>query len=276
MGAATRTGSPTGAVYPARVSLTPSAILSLLIFVTTVAPFIMLILAALTRSVGLPPSPQNLTLAHFSEALHSRYLGALGRSLVLSFTAASIVVALGSLVASLRRHWAGRPFRTAVLLTFAVPGSTLAVAMLLAYGGRLRDTLALILLAYLAKLWGVGHRIVEGAAGSVPPDLFRAARASGASGLTAVATVVARLLRPALVGGWLMVFIIAFHELTMSSLLYGPGTDTVAVVVLNLQQVGNVGVTSAVAVLLTLPALLLALPALAFARTSRTVLGGGE
>jgi iron(III) transport system permease protein len=37
----------------------------------------------------------------------------------------------------------------------------------------------------------------------------------------------------------------------MSSLLYGPGTATLAVVVLNIQQLGDPTVTAALAVLLT-------------------------
>jgi iron(III) transport system permease protein len=37
----------------------------------------------------------------------------------------------------------------------------------------------------------------------------------------------------------------------MSSLLYGPGTATLAVVVLNLQQLGDPGATAALALVLT-------------------------
>ena len=47
-------------------------------------------------------------------------------------------------------------------------------------------------------------------------------------------------------------FLFAVHELTISSLLYGPGTATLAVVILNQQQLGNVAATSALSVLLTL------------------------
>ena len=39
--------------------------------------------------------------------------------------------------------------------------------------------------------------------------------------------------------GALIVFMFGLHEVTMSSLLYGPGTATLAVVVLNLQQLGR-------------------------------------
>ena len=35
-----------------------------------------------------------------------------------------------------------------------------------------------------------------------------------------------------------MCFLTALHEVTMSSLLYGPGSETLAVVVLNSQELG--------------------------------------
>ena len=96
---------------------------------------------------------------------------------------------------------------------------------------------------------------------------------AGAGPWTVVRTVIAPHLRPALVAAWLVVFLFAFHELTMSSLLYGPGTDTMAVVVLNLRQLGDVTVTSATAVLLTLIVLVGAAALLAGRRARAIVMG---
>lgn len=263
LGPATRTGGGAGWPSPGgRRSRGWLVAVTGVVALTTVGPLLMLVLTALTRAVGLAPTPGNWTLSHFGEALAGANLAAFGRSLLLSVLAATLVVMLGSLVTSLRRTKFGRPLRSAVLLTFAVPGSTLAVAVLLAYGATLRNSLSIILIAYLSKFWGLGHRVVEGAADSVAPDFYRAARASGASAPTALATVLGPIMSPALRASWLLVFVFAFHELTMSSLLYGPGTSTMAVVVLNLQQLGDVSTTAALSVLLTVPVLLLAVPML--------------
>src|SRR4029453_10677236 len=66
---------------------------------------------------------------------------------------------------------------------------------------------------------------------------------------------------PPLRGAWLICFLTALHEVTMSSLLYGPGSETLAVIVLNSQELGRIGPTAALSVLLSLlvgiPALLL-------------------
>jgi iron(III) transport system permease protein len=58
------------------------------------------------------------------------------------------------------------------------------------------------------------------------------------------------------------VLVFGLHEVTMSSLLYGPGTMTLAVVVLNLQQLGETGPTAALAVVLTIIVAAASLPLL--------------
>jgi iron(III) transport system permease protein len=74
-----------------------------------------------------------------------------------------------------------------------------------------------------------------------------------------VRTVALRPLAPALLGAWLICFLTALHEVTMSSLLYGPGSETLSVIVLNSQELGRIGPTAALSVVLSL---LVAVPAL--------------
>jgi iron(III) transport system permease protein len=214
-------------------------------------PLVALVTTALTRAVGLPPTPANWTLRNFGAVLTLRNSEALGRSLLLALLAASLLVALGGCVAALERTRVGRSAGTLVMLTFVLPGSTLAVGLLITYGRWLGGTLLLILLAYLAKLWAFAHRPISGALDRLPPDELAAARGSGASLPVAIRTVVLRPLAPALLAAWLVCFLTALHEVTMSALLYGPGSETLAVVVLNSGELGQVGQTAALSVLLT-------------------------
>ena len=69
-----------------------------------------------------------------------------------------------------------------------------------------------------------------------------------------------RPLAPALLGAWLICFLTALHEVTMSSLLYGPGSETLAVVVLNSAELGRIQNTAALSVLVTLVVAVPALP----------------
>jgi len=270
-GSVRRTAAPAGAVHggAGRRGRRVAAAVWAYVALTSAAPFAALVLVALTRAAGLAPVPANWTLEHFSEALRGPTVGGLGRSLQLAAAAATVLVPLGGLVVALERVAATRRLGILATLTFAIPGSALAIAALLAYGRWLGGSLAIILVAYLGKFWALAQRPIAGAADRLPPDLYRAARASGAAGPAALRTIVVPSLAPALAAAWLLAFLFAFHELPMSGLLYGPGTATLAVVVLNLQQVGDAGVTAALAVLLTLGLLVAAAPLL-LVRGART------
>jgi iron(III) transport system permease protein len=244
-----------------------AAILAAAIAVFAIVPLVAVLLAALTRAVGLAPVPANWTLANFGEALDHRLADGMVHSLLLAIVAATLVVCLGGLLAALGRGHG--PLRTGATLGFALPGSALAIAVLLAYGGWLRDSLAIILIAYLAKFWALGHRQVAGSVDRLPADLLRAARVSGAGPWTVIRSIAAPLLRPSLIAAWLIVFLFALHELTMSSLLYGPRTATLSVVVLNAQQLGDPTVTAALAVLLIGMIAIVAIPLTVVARRRR-------
>jgi iron(III) transport system permease protein len=153
-----------------------------------------------------------------------------------------------------------------VTLTLVLPGSALAVGVLIGYGRWFGDTLTIILLCYLAKFWALAHRPIAGALDRVPSPEVQAARISGARRLTAIRTAIVRPLLPALFGAWLLVFTAGLHEVTMSSLLYGPRSETLAVVVLNSQELGQVGPTAALSIMLTV---LLLIPAVAFLLITR-------
>lgn len=250
-----RTATPAEPVSAGAASASVPVVLILVVFVGL--PLVALVLEAVTRAAGLPPTPSNWTLANFAAALQGNAFHALLSTLLLAGLSATLAVAMGALVVLIGGR-AGRALSAGATTTFAIAGSALAIAVLLAYGGWLRDTLALILVAYLAKFWALGHRPLAAAADRLPSALYRAGRASGAGVVDLLLSVVAPLFWPVLAAAWLLVFVTAVHEVTMSSLLYGPGSETLAVVVLNLQQLGDPTVTSALAVVLTL---LLAAPA---------------
>ncbi len=227
---------------------------------TVILPLIGLLVTALTRAPGLAPVPANWSLDNFRAVLDPRTLEAGLNSAVLAAAAAVGVILLAGLAVLARRGRRAGVTGGLLSLTFALPGSTLAVAVLLAYGVALRDTLLIILVAYLAKFWALGYRPVAAGLEGIPADSYRAARVSGATAWTTTRTIVLPLLRPMVIAGALIVFMFGLHEVTMSSLLYGPGSATLAVVVLNLQQYGDNGMTAALALILALIVALAALP----------------
>ncbi len=259
-------GAVTGPVRPGGVALAAAVWAG--VALTLVVPLAGIVLTALTPAVGVAPVPSNWSLENLRTALAGEAVSGLANSAVLGVCAASILLGLGALVVALDRRrggWLG----TLVTLTFAIPGSALAVGVLLAYGRWITGSLLIVLIAYLAKLWALAHRSIAAAADRLPPDLVRAAHTSGASPAAALRTVVGPMLAPALAGAWALVFVMALHEVTMSSLLYGPDSVTLAVAVLNLQQLGDVGATAALSVVVTLVPVLAVLPLTGYRRWAR-------
>src|SRR3954453_10870795 len=168
----TRVADTQGApASPGRRAIGRGAALALggYLFLTMALPLTALVLSSVTRALGVPPTPGNWSLDHFREVLTPRTVEALGRSVVLALLAATILLLLGGLVAVVERRRGGRVTATLLTLTLVLPGSTLAVALQIAYGRWLSGTATLILLAYLAKLWAFAHRPIAGALDRLPP-----------------------------------------------------------------------------------------------------------
>jgi iron(III) transport system permease protein len=239
-----------------------------------VLPTVALVAASITRAVGLSPTPSNWTLDNYRVALRGPTLVSLRHSIELALAAALVLIALGAAIAVLERHRGGRVLATVSTGAFAVPGSALAVGVLIAYDRRLGGTLAIILIAYLAKFWALAHRTVSGAMDRLPPGEWLAARTSGAGVAAAVRTVWLPAMAPALIGAGVLVFVASLHEVTMSSLLYSSGSETFAVTVLNSQQLGGVTTTAALSVTLTAVIIACVLVAAVLLRAVRPVLAG--
>jgi iron(III) transport system permease protein len=93
-----------------------------------------------------------------------------------------------------------------------------------------------LLVAYAVKYLAFGVRTSSGALVQLDPSLEEAARTSGAGPGRAAIDVVVPLIAPALGSAWLLVFLPALSEITMSVLLAGPGTQVVGTVLFELQS----------------------------------------
>jgi len=231
-----------------------SAAMTAYILVTIVLPLVSLAATSLTRAAGLAPLPANWALTNYRLGLDGTALTSLGRTVVLASAAALVVMALAGVVVGVGGE-ARRRLGTALTLGFAVPGTALAIGVLIAYGQWLGGSAVIILVAYLGKCAALGYRALASGADRVAPELAHAARASGADPMTVLRTITAPVMATGFLAAGGLVLLFALHELTMSSILYGADTETFAVVVLNQQQLGDIGVSAALAVVLTLPPL---------------------
>ncbi|MBR7827045.1 iron ABC transporter permease [Actinospica sp. MGRD01-02] len=247
-----------------------TALVGLYVLIATVVPLLVLIGVALTRGPGLAPTPANWTTSNFADAFSGPTWVGLWHSLVLAALAAVIVIVMCLPTVLGTGGRARTTLGAGVLLGYAVPGSALAVGILIAYGSPLEGSAMIILIAYLAKLWAVGHRPLSAGVDRLVPEHAMAARASGAGPLTALGSVVLPPLRVALLTGAGLVFVLAVQEVTMSGILYGPGSETFAAVILNQQDLGSDGATAALALTMTVPLLFIGLLLVAGRRRLRS------
>lgn len=251
-----------------------AALLAVGIAGATALPLLALFLQSVAPGFVPVLAPAAWSVDHFRAALDHGGLQALADSAVLAAAAAAVIAAGGWAVASATRR-AGPTARAIVGLTalpFALPGSVVAVACLLAWQRWLYGTFVIIFLAYLARFAIFGVRAAGAALAGLPPELTQAARSSGARPWRAALDVERPLVQPAALAGLALVFLLAVHELTISSLLYTPRTVTLAVQVLNAQQAGDVSVTAALAVIVMAVTVAAALP-LALSARIRRLLG---
>jgi iron(III) transport system permease protein len=138
------------------------------------------------------------------------------------------------------------------MLPYAIPHTVIGIAMILAWARApfgLYGTLWIILLAYLVAYLPYSLRTTSATLQQVHGSLEEAARVSGAGPLRAMRDIIVPLVRPGMVAGWILVFMPAFRELTMSILLFGLRTETIGVVIFNMQDSGYTQIAAALSVL---------------------------
>jgi iron(III) transport system permease protein len=237
---------------------TAGMLMAAFVVVTSIAPVGAILLTSFTRAYGMPLGWDNLTLRNFSNLffIFPAVWRSIGNSLVLAASSATAIMALALLVAYVqtRTRLRGKSMLEAlVVLPFAVPGTVVALAMILAFlkpvlGLSLYNTIWIILVAYIARFLALAVKPLAAAFTQVHPSLEEAARSSGATLFRSLRDVTLPLIRPALVASWFLAAVPALTELTLSVLLWSVGNETVGVMVFNMHEEGKVLLSSALAV----------------------------
>ncbi len=229
---------------------------ALFAIVIAILPIFSLGLTSLLRYYGAPIAAASLTLKHYAYVTSQEFIRrALWNSTLLGVSAATITMVMGTFVAYARiraRIRGAALLDTLGMLPYAIPHTVIAIAMILAWARRpfsLYGTLWIILIAYLVAYLPYSLRTTSATLQQVHGSLEEAARVSGAGPLRALRDVIVPLVRPGMVAGWILVFMPAFRELTMSILLFGLRTETIGVVIFNMQDSGYTQIAAALSVL---------------------------
>lgn len=199
----------------------------------------------------------NLTLRNYAHVLtDSHYLHLAWNTVVISAVSATVAVALTAVAAwfSVRRWPASSGLSQLVSLPIIFPGIVLGVAMIqiaLRTPFGLYGTIWLIAIAFVIRYLPYGMRYAQPAVMQIHRELEEAAGVSGAGQAGIFRRVVLPLTAPALMAGWLFIFLLAAKELSIAVLLAGSQSGTVAVAMFDQWTNGQAGEVAALGIIWT-------------------------
>lgn len=241
--------------------LATESLLAVVLFAILLLPLLALIATSLVPTLGVPLNGKMLTFAAWHAIFDSQSATwrALTNSMVLSVSAALLLMLIALPLAWLLVRYASRPLRwlqNAIDIPYTLPGVVLAIAIILLFSRplpllnvSLSGTLMIIFIAYLARFLTVCLKPVHNSMLQLDPAMEEAASLAGANFSRRLRHIVLPLLAPAAFAGALLVFLTAVNELTVSALLWSAGKETIGVVIFNLDESGNKVLASAVSVL---------------------------
>lgn len=211
----------------------PFAFILAFFVVFGVLPFGVLLLNSFMQLSGFM-SWEMLTTHHWTDALkRTAVLTSIKNTLVVSVAAAVIGVIASALISYVvtRTTWAGRKILDIVAWApWAVPGLVMSLGFLWAFVWLpIYGTLWILVLVFVARGLPVGSRFFTSTMVQIGTELEESARIHGASWLRTFVRIWLPLLRPAVLGAWILLFVIAVRVLDLAILLAGPGTRMLSV-----------------------------------------------
>ena len=188
---------------------------------------------------------------------NSQYLDCISRSLGYAFIAATIGTILSLFVAylSVKTHVKGRSLPDLlVMVGGSTPSVVIALALIITlsgnYGLNLYSTMWILIVSYLVKYMTMSVRTIAASLSQVSSSLEEAGLNSGAGWLRICKDIIMPLIAPSIVAGWFLIFMPSFYELTMSNLLYGSDTQTIGVLLYELQTYADTQNASVMSVII--------------------------
>jgi iron(III) transport system permease protein len=230
-------------------------------FVTVLAPLVVLLYTALLPYYR-PPSAEAFASMSFDNFVAVFNLPsiptALVNSLVLGAGSATIVMALMAVAAWVvaRSGIPGRQVLDHIAFSpLVIPGLVLGVGIAFVYLRSplpIYGTLFILLIAYCTRYLPYGMRYAVSGMQTISTELEESAQVSGAGWWATFRRVLLPLIAPALLAGWVYIFVVSFRELSSSILLYTPGNEVLSISIWELYANARFGELSALGVIMVL------------------------
>ncbi len=141
-----------------------------------------------------------------------------------------------------------------VLVPRAIPGLLAGLAFLWLFLfvpplSPLRSTIFSVWIAYTVVWLAYGMRLISSSLMQVSPELEEAARSVGASRGQISRDITLPLIRPGLIGSWLLVFMIFEREYSTGVYLLAPGTEVIGAQLVSLWQGGAIDIVAALSLI---------------------------
>ena len=223
---------------------------------TIVLPTVVIFLVGGLKTYGLSFTPENLSLDNYKFILFEYQVtrDAIFNSVTLGFSASIITMFAGVMISYVivKMKVRGKGILEFLgMLPFSVPGSVIALGVILAWSGKfginLYNTVWIILLAYIARYMAFSLKANSAALEQVHDSLVEAARSCGATMWQSLKDIVIPLVRPGMLAAFFLIFLPSLRELTVSIMLYAPTTRTIGVAIYTLNEDGETVISAALA-----------------------------
>ena len=224
---------------------------------TIVLPTVVIFLVGGVQTYGLSIlDPNNLSLDNYKYILFEYDVtrDAIWNSVTLGLAAAFITMFAGVMISYVivKMKVRGKGILEFLgMLPFSVPGSVIALGVILAwsgaYGINIYNTVWIILVSYIARYMAFSLKANSAALEQVHDSLMEASRSCGATMWQSLKDIVIPLVKPGMISAFFLIFLPALRELTVSIMLYAPTTRTIGVAIYTLNEDGETVMSTALA-----------------------------
>jgi iron(III) transport system permease protein len=237
----------------------------------SIIPLVSMVKTSLIRAYGLEFIRENITLKHYRYVLfeYDKAIQSMGTSLKLALITTIFCIVFGTIIAYIRMRKPSVIMRFVEVIVgfpYALPGTVMALSMIFAWmqpipgwNPGIYGTVWILLIAYITRFMILQVRGSMTAISQVSMDLEEAAHVFGANTLDKWKVILLPLLLPGIISGAFLVLLTTLTELTVSSLLWSSGTETIGVVIYNFEQSGYTTHSTAFSVVVLAMMLVLAL-----------------
>jgi iron(III) transport system permease protein len=232
-----------------------AALVALYALLAVVMPLLGIVAQSATSFLSPLVNPlELLTTDNYSKLFgEPSYVRSMTNSLLISAIGGAIgilFIALCALVISRSDFPGRRVLAYLALYPRAIPGIIVGIGFLWAFLllpgiGGIRNTLFALTIAFIMRFIPLGYGAVSPSVLRISPELDRAARVAGAGWLHTMRAILLPILQPALLSGFVLLFISFLKEYSSALFLFARGSEVIGTTMIELWRQGNSGPVAA-------------------------------